>query len=220
MSEELTNACKTCKTCGEEKPIEEFVKSKNTKDGCLNKCKLCNNLIRKEQYYANHEYTKQKNKEYREKNKEKLNLCNRRYKEKNREKLRLAEREWRKNNPELSRERSRRYREAHPNYKKEYYAKNKSKLIKKVIEWQKENKERYIKRVKEWKMKNYNAWLQNERERHKTKVENLTDDYVVKLLKGKGKLLVKDVPKELIEAKRLQILIQREIKNLNKGELV
>jgi hypothetical protein len=211
---------KTCKTCGEEKPIEEFVKSKNTKDGRLNKCKLCDNLIRKEQYYANHEYRKQKDKEYREKNKEKLNLCKRRYKEKNREKLRLAEKEWRKNNPELSRERSRRYREAHPNYKKEYYAKNKSKLIKKVIKWQKENKERYIKRVKEWKMKNYNAWLQNERERHKTKVENLTDDYVVKLLKGKGKLLVKDVPKELIEAKRLQILIQREIKNLNKGEVV
>jgi len=211
---------KTCKNCGEEKPIEEFVKHKNTKDGHLNKCKLCHNLLVKKQYYANHEYTKQKNKEYREKNKEKLNLCKRRYKEKNREKLRLAEKEWRKNNPEKSRERSKRYHEAHPNYKKEYYAKNKTKLIKKVIEWQKENKERYIKRVKEWKMKNYNAWLQNERERHKTKVENLTDDYVVKLLKGEGKLLMKDIPKELIEAKRLQILIKREIKNLNKGEVV
>lgn len=211
---------KICKNCKEKKSIEEFVKSKNTKDGRLNKCKLCHNLLVKKQYYDNHEYTKQKNKEYREKNKEKLNLCNRRYKEKNREKLRLAEKEWRKNNPELSRERSRRYREAHPNYKKEYYAENKSKLIKKVIKWQKENKERYIKRVKEWKMKNYNAWLQNERERHKTKVENLTDDYVVKLLKGKGKLLMKDIPKELIEAKRLQILIKRQIKNLNEGELV
>jgi len=208
---------KTCKTCGEEKPIEEFVKSKNTKDGRLNKCKLCDNLVRKEQYYANHEYRKQKDKEYREKNKEKVKLWSHKYKEKNREKIRIADREWRKNNPELSRERSRRWRKLHG---KEHYQENKQMFIANAVRWQKENKERYIKRVKEWKMKNYNAWLQNERERHKTKVENLTDDYVVKLLKGKGKLLVKDVPKELIEAKRLQILIQREIKNLNKGELV
>jgi hypothetical protein len=208
---------KTCKTCGEEKPIEEFVKSKNTKDGRLNKCKLCDNLVRKEQYYANHEYRKQKDKEYREKNKEKVKLWSHKYKEKNREKIRIADREWRKNNPELSRERSRRWRKLHG---KEHYQENKQMFIANAVRWQKENKERYIKRVKEWKMKNYNAWLQNERERHKTKVENLTDDYVVKLLKGKGKLLMKDIPKELIEAKRLQILIQREIKNLNKGEVV
>ena len=208
---------KTCKTCGEEKPIEEFVKSKNTKDGRLNKCKLCDNLVRKEQYYANHEYRKQKDKEYREKNKEKVKLWSHKYKEKNREKIRIADREWRKNNPELSRERSRRWRKLHG---KEHYQENKQMFIANAVRWQKENKERYIKRVKEWKMKNYNAWLQNERELHKTKVENLTDDYVVKLLKGKGKLLMKDIPKELIEAKRLQILIQREIKNLNKGEVV
>ena len=208
---------KTCKTCGEEKPIEEFVKSKNTKDGRLNKCKLCDNLVRKEQYYANHEYRKQKDKEYREKNKEKVKLWSHKYKEKNREKIRIADREWRKNNPKLSRERSRRWRKLHG---KEHYQENKQMFIANAVRWQKENKERYIKRVKEWKMKNYNAWLQNERERHKTKVENLTDDYVVKLLKGKGKLLMKDIPKELIEAKRLQILIQREIKNLNKGEVV
>ena len=67
-------------------------------------------------------------------------------------------------------------------------------------------------------MKNYDAWLQYERKRHKTQVENLTDGYVVKLLKGNGKLLMKDVPTELIEAKRMQLLIKREVKKLNKGE--
>lgn len=211
---------KTCKTCGKEKPIEEFVKSKNTKDGRLNKCKLCNNLIRKEQYYANHEYRKQKDKEYREKNKEKVKLWSHKYKEKNREKIRIAEREWRKNNPELSRERSRRYHEAHPNYKKKYYAKNKTKLIRKVVEWQKENKGRYKKRLEEWKMKNYSRYIEMERLRSKKARDELTDAYVVSMLRGDGKLSIKDVPKELIEAKRLQILIQREIKNLNKGELV
>jgi len=208
---------KTCKTCGEEKPIEEFVKSKNTKDGRLNKCKLCDNLIRKEQYYANHEYRKQKDKEYREKNKEKVKLWSHKYKEKNREKIRIADREWRKNNPELSRERSRRWRKLHG---KEHYQKNKQMFVANVVRWQKENKERYNKRTREWRIKNYAKCIEKERlSRKKTRLK-LTDGYVARLLRGKGKLLVKDVPKELIEAKRLQILIQREIKNLNKGELV
>lgn len=211
---------KTCKNCGEEKPIEEFVKNKNTKDGRLNRCYICDRLIRKKQYYTNHEYRKQKEKEYREKNKEKVKLWSHKYKEKNREKIRLAEREWRKNNPEKSRERSKRYHEAHPNYKKEYYAKNKTKLIKKVVEWQKENKERYKKRLEEWKMRDYSKYLEMERLRGKKARNKLTDAYVVHLLRDNKKLLMEDVPKELIEAKRLQILIKREIKNLNRGEVV
>lgn len=208
---------KTCKTCGKDKPIEEFVKSKNTKDGRLNKCKLCDNLTRKEQYYAKHEYRKQKDKEYREKNKEKVKLWSHKYKEKNREKIRIAEREWRKNNPELSRERSRRWRKLHG---KEHYQKNREMFVANVIRWQKENKERYRKRLKEWRIKNHPECIEKERLSRKKATDKLTDGYVVRLLKDKGKLLVKDVPKELIEAKRLQILIQREIKNLNKGELV
>ena len=208
---------KTCKTCGEEKPIEEFVKSKNTKDGRLNKCKLCDNLIRKEQYYANHEYRKQKDKEYREKNKEKVKLWSHKYKEKNREKIRIADREWRKNNPELSRERSKRWRKLHG---KEHYQKNKQMFVDNVVRWQKENKERYNKRTREWRIKNYAKCIEKERLLRKKTRLKLTDGYVVRLLRGKGKLLVKDAPKELIEAKRLQILIQREIKNLNKGEVV
>ena len=69
-------------------------------------------------------------------------------------------------------------------------------------------------------MKNYSRYIEMERLRSKKARDKLTDAYVVSVLRGNGKLLIKDAPKELIEAKRLQILIQREIKNLNKGELV
>jgi hypothetical protein len=209
---------KQCKQCREIKPLEELVKHTAMKDGRLNKCKLCYAIYKKKEYYENHELKLQKAREYRDNNKEIIKKGSQRYKAKNREKIAAWEREWRKNNPKKSRERSQRYHDSHPNYKKEYYAKNRSMLIKKTIEWQKENKEKHLKRIKAWKMKNYDTWLQYERKRHKTKVENLTDGYVAKLLKGNGKLLMKDVPTELIEAKRLQILIQREIKNLNKGE--
>ena len=211
---------KQCKQCREIKPLEELVKHTAMKDGRLNKCKSCYAIYKKKEYYENHELKLQKAREYRDNNKEIIKKGSQRYKAKNREKIAAWEREWRKNNPKKSRERSQRYHDSHPNYKKEYYAKNRSMLIKKTIEWQKENKEKYLKRIKAWKMKNYDTWLQYERKRHKTKVKNLTDGYVAKLLKGNGKLLMKDVPTELIEAKRLQILIQREIKNLNKGELV
>jgi hypothetical protein len=211
---------KQCKQCREIKPLEELVKNKAMKDGRLNKCKLCYAINQKKKYHENHELKLQKAREYRDKNKDKLKKSNRAYKARNREKINAWEREWRKNNPKKSRESSQRYRDSHPNRRKEYYAKNRSILIKKASEWKKENKERYLKTKKEWRIKNYDACLQNERKRNKTIVENLTDGYVVRLLKGqdKGKLLMKDVPTELIEAKRMQILIQREIKNLNKGE--
>lgn len=211
---------KQCKQCKEIKPLEELVKNKAMKDGRLSKCKLCNAINMKKKYYENHELKLQKAQEYRDKNKDKLDKSRRAYKARNREKIAAWEREWRKNNPKKSRERSQRYNDSHPNWRKEYYAKNREYFIGRSVKWQNENKERYLKRLKEWKMKNYDAHLQHERKRNKTKVENLSDDYVVKLLKGKdkGKLRSKDVPTELIEAKRMQILIQREIKNLNRGE--
>jgi hypothetical protein len=49
----------------------------------------------------------------------------------------------------------------------------------------------------------------------KRKVDSLKDEYVAHLLaKSTGvKLKAKDIPQELIEAKRLHVLIQREVRN-------
>jgi hypothetical protein len=212
---------KQCKRCKEIKPLEELVKNKGTRDGRGNRCKLCENLIRKEQYYVNHELKLQKAQEYRDKNRDKLNKSNRAYKARNREKLNAWEKEWRKNNPEKSKERAKKYYDSHPNWKKEYYAKNKKYLIERVIKWQKENKEKYYERLHKWKLKNWDKYIQGEIARSKKARENLSDSYVVACMRSKngtGELRMNDVPKELIEAKRMHLLIKREIKKLNKGE--
>jgi hypothetical protein len=212
---------KQCKQCKEIKPLEELVKHTAMKDGRLNKCKLCYAIYKKKEYYENHELKLQKAREYRDNNKEIIKKGSQRYKAKNREKIAALEREWRKNNPKKSRERSQRYRDSHPNCKKEYYAKNRSMLIKKTMEWQKENKERYYERVRKWKLKNWDKYIQGERVRSTKARENLSDSYVVAVLRSKngtGELRMKDVPTELIEAKRMQLLIKREVKKLNKGE--
>jgi hypothetical protein len=53
---------KKCNKCGEEKPLGEFVKNKNSKDGLANKCKLCykeynllnkdKNSLKMKEYYS------------------------------------------------------------------------------------------------------------------------------------------------------------------------
>ena len=103
----------------------------------------------------------------------------------------------------------------------EYYAKNKKYLIERVIKWQKENKEKYYERLHKWKLKNWDKYIQGEIARSKKARENLSDSYVVACMRSKngtGELRMNDVPKELIEAKRMHLLIKRDVKKLNKGE--
>ena len=64
--------------------------------------------------------------------------------------------------------------------------------------------------VKEYRVKNIDTVRANDIRNSKRKVERLSDAYVKQLMRVKI-----DVPQELIEAKRLQILINRRIKNEN-----
>ena len=51
------------------------------------------------------------------------------------------------------------------------------------------------------------------KKRKKEKVANLTDEYVRGLLANKTKIFANCIPKELVEVKRLQLLIKREVIN-------
>lgn len=42
---------KTCRSCGVEKPLDEFIKDKNRPDGRYPYCKVCNAVRRKEKAY-------------------------------------------------------------------------------------------------------------------------------------------------------------------------
>lgn len=62
------NGTKVCCKCGEEKPVSEFHKDKNSSDGYTYQCKACRNAKYKEYYHANADKMKEKRestKEYR-----------------------------------------------------------------------------------------------------------------------------------------------------------
>ena len=98
---------KKCSKCGKLKPISEFYKKKNTKDGLGSQCKIC----RKEYYENNKDQIKEKNKKYYENNKEKLKEQQKEYYENNKEKILEQQKEYYENNKDQILEKRKEYRE-------------------------------------------------------------------------------------------------------------
>jgi len=83
------------------------------------------------------------------------------------------------------------------------------------------NKERELQRRKDYRNDPKNVQIIKDRSREqylksgKAKgleaIKNLTDNYIKNLFTSKGNLKCKDLPKEMIEAKRLELLIRRQV---------
>ena len=99
---------KTCKDCKIEKETIEFYKDKTMKLGCLNFCKQCMSIRRK--------------------NNPKIKELNRKFREKNKEKYREYGKKYREENKEYHREYGKKYREENKDdirkYKQIYYISN------------------------------------------------------------------------------------------------
>lgn len=90
------------------------------------------------------------------------------------------------------------------------------------------NKEKVFKRKKKWAKNNrdkYNKWQKTYAEKHKDKIrlrtklyrkiirEELKDSYIINLLTGNSsKIKHKEIPQELIEIKRKQIKLYKNVK--------
>jgi hypothetical protein len=174
-------------------------------------------------------YNPEKAKAYYEANKEKLRAQGREwyaknperakeYYKQNKEKMCKAVKEWIKANPER-----------HKANRKEYETANKEKLRaqskasakrryeenpQKIREQRKAVKQRQFEKDPAAYVAKRNAIL---RRSAKRKVDEVRDNYVAHLLaKSTGvKLRAEDIPQELIEAKRLHVLIQREVRDAN-----
>lgn len=131
---------KICTKCGIKKPFSEFDKDKTKADGYYSSCKLC----RKSLSQINQSKNKERNKNYRAKNKEILNEKNRQYYNDNKsiinEKRKIAYRE--------------KHRDERLNYAKEYRIKNKQKICKIERERYNENPEKYRQKSKNYRLKN------------------------------------------------------------------
>lgn len=126
---------KICTTCGRELPLDNFYKNKSKKYGVQGECKECFNIRRREY----HEKNKEKEKLYRENNRERISLRDKEYYENNREKIILHRKEYYKNNKEkislIQKEHRETNREKYRLYGKSYYEKNREAKIKKSYEY-------------------------------------------------------------------------------------
>jgi hypothetical protein len=74
------------------------------------------------------------------------------------------------------------------------------------------NKERILERTKDWRSKNKTRYNESVNISKKVYIDNLTDYYIKELLtKRQPELNYSDIPQELIDAKRAQILLLRQI---------
>jgi hypothetical protein len=100
---------RTCKKCGETKPIEEFYKNKKSKFGYLHICKLCSHIHAVEYHITYKERINNNRKEWYKNNKEHSKKYCREYRENNKEHCKEHDREYRENNKEHLNELSKKY---------------------------------------------------------------------------------------------------------------
>ena len=115
---------KICNKCKIEKPISEFHKRKDTKDGLGYKCKGCTIIYGKKYYKENKVKIKKYSKEYIEKNKEHFKQYMKDYEQRNAQKLKARKAKWYKKNAIERRKKwkewSENNREKINKYKREY----------------------------------------------------------------------------------------------------
>jgi DNA mismatch repair ATPase MutL len=139
---------KKCNKCDIEKPFEEFVKNKYSKDGITGTCKICASKIQKEYKKNNKEKVRESQKKYRENNKKRYQNykeSQKEYREKNKEKIREKKKEYREKNKEKLKEKNKKYRENNKEkireYNKEYFKEYNKENNEKRKEWRIQNKE-------------------------------------------------------------------------------
>ena len=130
-------------------------------------------------------------------------------------------------------------------YNRNYYKKNKEELLKKhslkyanlskeekakkiqyVTTWKKDNPDKlkiYNKRTHIRRYSNSEAWkkcIKNTKDHYKKSKENLVDYYIKKLInKTGGGLSHNDIPQELVELKRKEVMLTRTLKLTNYGKI-
>ncbi|MBA7525996.1 hypothetical protein ES705_18156 [subsurface metagenome] len=100
---------KTCPKCGEIKPVFRFSIDKRNTDGRLEICKECRSREYLKYYYQNRNRILIKVKEYQDNHKKAKNIYNKNYREKNEEKLKKNARKWYMSNKKAIKKRNLKY---------------------------------------------------------------------------------------------------------------
>jgi len=189
---------KRCGRCEEDKPITEFNRHRGTKDGLQFTCKACKKAMSAAYYIKTKEVQIEKGKRYREANAEKVRARTKRYYQENKEKI-------------LNRNKN----EHTKLYMRTYYLKHKDEIDARVALWRKDNPEKAIEIGRNWRGKYPEKHKEATRNHAKKMRANLSDSYIKQVFNigKKGGSRLWEIPQALIEVKRLQLLINRRVKN-------
>lgn len=167
----LDFAEKKCSKCSEIKSLDEFYKSKLTKDGFDYYCKACGKI----EYFANRDHILEQQKEYNAKNKEKRAAQRREYYENNREELLEYGRQWNRDNREHRSQQAREYRENNrekvAETRRRYYEANKERIIKSQRQWVEEHREHVAKRQRQWRQDNNDRLTEQSKQYYRNNTE-------------------------------------------------
>ncbi len=122
MNSQECAASKTCNKCGQDKPLTEYNRNKPSKDGYLNRCKLCNKKILQGLKNTSPEiYERQleRGRKYKSLNKESIKLSKLAWDEANREHIKTYNKSQYDSDIEHHLARAKSYRKANPEKVKE-----------------------------------------------------------------------------------------------------
>jgi len=187
---------KICLRCKQELPIDLFrvVKVKGVQKHQQATCKPCMAAYGKAYYEANKERIKEQLRDWNKKHPS-------------------YTRDWQKQNPEKHKQHRENARPRAREHMREQYWKDPEAARLKVRQYKAANIETVKARKKEWNQAN----RPHLRAYQNSKTKQLSDSYIRNKLAANHKrertLRSEDIPQELVELKRFQLLIQRELKN-------
>jgi 5-methylcytosine-specific restriction endonuclease McrA len=152
---------KSCTRCSEMKPLTDYSKDANAKDGHKSVCKICRQTTDKKYREENREARRVSDKNYYKNNKEARSAYDKDYANKNKEAILARAKKYRENNKDKI-----------AAYKLEYYAENKEALSVISREIREKNKEAIAAYKREYQKNNRSRYNGYNRRRKARKLEN------------------------------------------------
>jgi len=132
------------------KPLSEFHRNKNSRDGYANRCKECAIAVARAWYRDNKERVKVSGKEYRDSHKEEIAERNMRYREEHRDELLVKKQKYREAHREELAAKQKKYYAEHREERHAYEAQYRIEHREEILAGQKRYREAHPDQFKEW----------------------------------------------------------------------
>ena len=214
---------KKCIQCGEIKSPSEFWKRNAEKDGLDTYCIPCRKISKKAEYNRNRQNRLDYSKIYRSnpENKKRIKEYGKKYREENKEKLAEKATEYWHKTKDARMEYHEKWRNGNREHLKNYrfenrdYINDRDRAVK--LAYQKKQYLENPEHLRELSREHYRRNIINCRKdackRAQIERNELSDSYIKSLICKDSLLTANDIPQEMIESKRIELQINRYIKN-------